>query len=239
MKANQILLALALMHDGDWNDIFNCIQNKKIPSNDEMENAIKDFTGNFITILDEEYPEGLKQAYKPPFVLFYDGNLDLLTNNPQSKLTIADEKHTNDTYRKQNNMLLQGAKDTTLVLIGETETNGYLINNHKYRIIKVQSSYNPLEKGNDNLLVLSETYGKGNSKYESSRIASAISEKLLVFNCGVHSPVIMAVNYFLQAGKEVLVKPTDIGNPNINNMLIYQGAIPVYNDISLQDQLQS
>jgi predicted Rossmann fold nucleotide-binding protein DprA/Smf involved in DNA uptake len=96
-----------------------------------------------------------------------------------------------------------------------------------------------LEKGNDKLLVLSETYGKGNSKYESSRIASAISEKLLVFNCGVQSPVLMAVNYFLQAGKDVLVKPTDVGNPNVNNMLIYQGAIPVYNDISIQDQLKA
>lgn len=239
MKAKQILLALSLMYDGNWNEIFNRIQTKNIPSENEMENVIKDFTGNFITILDEEYPESLKQAYKPPFVLFYDGNLDLLINNVQNKLTIADEKHTNDTYRKQNNMLLQGLKNTTLVLLGETETNGYLINNHKYHIIKVQSSYNPLEKGNDKMLVLSETYGKGNSPYESSRIASAISKKLLVLNCGVHSPVLMAVNYFLQAGKDVLVKPTDIGNPNVNNMLIYQGAIPVYNDISLQDEINA
>lgn len=81
MKASELLLALALKHQGDWEKIYKDIQDKKT---ENLEEYIKGFNTPYITILDTEYPDCLKQVYQPPFVLFYHGDINLLkdeTNN--------------------------------------------------------------------------------------------------------------------------------------------------------------
>jgi len=71
------LLALALKHGNDWNRMYEDIQSHKDIEDVFIEEA-KNFTGNFITFLDKEYPSRLKNKYKPPLVLYYDGDISLL-----------------------------------------------------------------------------------------------------------------------------------------------------------------
>jgi DNA processing protein len=63
--------------------IYQALEKKEKVSLDEIEvikKRIKNQELNVITILDSEYPEALKFAYKPPFVIFYKGDLEILKN---------------------------------------------------------------------------------------------------------------------------------------------------------------
>ena len=73
-KARNILIALSLKHNGDWDKIYEDIQNKTLVEDTYTQQA--ENIKNVITILDEEYPQQLKNSFKPPFVLFYKGNIN-------------------------------------------------------------------------------------------------------------------------------------------------------------------
>ncbi len=64
------ILCYAMKYDGDWNKIASAIKN-----NEEVENVSTN--QNYVTIVDEQYPEKLKALRHPPWILFYEGNLDL------------------------------------------------------------------------------------------------------------------------------------------------------------------
>jgi len=44
----------------------------------ELNKFTKEYKGKYFTIVDKEYPNKLKMIDRPPFVIFYKGNLDLL-----------------------------------------------------------------------------------------------------------------------------------------------------------------
>ena len=67
MKARDIVIALWIKCDGDWDKIYQMILKKE---DIDVKEYLKDVdTTRYITILDEEYPKDLKMSYKPPFVL--------------------------------------------------------------------------------------------------------------------------------------------------------------------------
>lgn len=76
-QARLIILALCLRYDNDWDKVYNSIVNKDDVSQDEYE-AAANFGGNFVCILDENYPDRFKHTTRPPFVFFYEGDINLL-----------------------------------------------------------------------------------------------------------------------------------------------------------------
>ena len=70
MNRNQILY-YAVQYDGEYRKIKQAIDEQKPWHN-------INYAQKFVTIVDEEYPNLLKQLQDPPFILFYKGNLDLL-----------------------------------------------------------------------------------------------------------------------------------------------------------------
>lgn len=77
MEPRNILLALSIQNNFDWEKTFLAIKNKE-EVKDETWEEFDSYQCDFITILDENYPERFKKLYQPPFVIFYDGNIDLL-----------------------------------------------------------------------------------------------------------------------------------------------------------------
>ena len=67
------LIFYAVKYRGDYNKVLCAIHNQ--------EKMIVKYNVNAITILDEDYPECLKDLKYPPFVLFYKGNKNLLKEN--------------------------------------------------------------------------------------------------------------------------------------------------------------
>ena len=69
LNARDILLYLTLKHTNNWDKIYKALQTKEDIDYEDAERVCDEYCGEFITILDEEYPDILKRTYKPPFVL--------------------------------------------------------------------------------------------------------------------------------------------------------------------------
>lgn len=77
MDARELILRLCLEHQNDGNKVYQAILNKEV-----VDETI-DISGiNFISILDEEYPEQLKRTLgsHKSFVLYYKGDKEILNN---------------------------------------------------------------------------------------------------------------------------------------------------------------
>lgn len=73
LDRNQILY-YAMKYQGEYRDILTTIQNQE----DWKE---YEYAGNYLTILDTDYPSVILKNAFPPFILFYEGNLNLLKQN--------------------------------------------------------------------------------------------------------------------------------------------------------------
>lgn len=73
-SAREMLLAITIANHNNWNDIYNCLRNKEYDCLEDefIQDAVESYDGTYITILDDDYPEILKQSYKPPFILFME-----------------------------------------------------------------------------------------------------------------------------------------------------------------------
>ena len=70
---NVILIYFARKYKGDWDKIYEALEKKEkvsISEIKETEKWISETKLRIVTILDVDYPRKLKQAYKPPFVLW-------------------------------------------------------------------------------------------------------------------------------------------------------------------------
>lgn len=80
MEARTTLIALSLKCGGDWERIRESLGERIVPEDEWTEKAEK-AAGNAITIIDPDYPEALKQCFKPPFVIYFEGDKSLLSSN--------------------------------------------------------------------------------------------------------------------------------------------------------------
>lgn len=69
LNSREILLYLTLKYGNDWDKIYQAIRNREDIDYEDAEKVVNECPNEYITILDEEYPEILKHTYKPPFVL--------------------------------------------------------------------------------------------------------------------------------------------------------------------------
>lgn len=73
-----ILVYFSIKYESDWDKIYKAISRKEVVNKVEVEETIAKLKNNYLTIMSDNYPEFLKNVIKPPFVIFYKGNLDLL-----------------------------------------------------------------------------------------------------------------------------------------------------------------
>lgn len=78
MTNREILIALSLKYEGNWNRIMEALNNRFFEL-DDFEEKVKNLKCKTVTMLDPEYPQFLKWVYKPPFVLYYYGDLDIIS----------------------------------------------------------------------------------------------------------------------------------------------------------------
>jgi len=69
LDSREILLYLTLKYGNDWDKIYQAIRSREDIDYEDAEKVVDECPNEYITILDEEYPEILKHTYKPPFVL--------------------------------------------------------------------------------------------------------------------------------------------------------------------------
>ena len=69
-----------MKHEGDFKKIYESLKAKEPVDENEFIKLKRVLKTKYVTILDSNYPDFLKQVSCPPFVLFYEGNLKLAKN---------------------------------------------------------------------------------------------------------------------------------------------------------------
>lgn len=71
-NARELLACLAVMFDNNFELMYKAIK-ERIPITDaEYVNFNKSIKGDYLTIIDDDYPQILKESPQPPLVLFFD-----------------------------------------------------------------------------------------------------------------------------------------------------------------------
>lgn len=247
VSARDIVIALTIKYKGDWDRTLSAIQNKEEIKEDEVKTLIATIPDmvKVITILDSDYPEKLKQGFKPPFCLFALGNLDLLKStkiigvcgtreNPDQA---SIESVSNDMAMQQDIVLVSGLSKGTCeqvinrALISGIKIIGVLANGlDKMYPQALQPQLNSI-LANNGLIITTYPNGveaKPNNFMERNRVVAALCDKLLAFQFKQHSGTMLTIQFALNNNKDIYVIPTTI-QENIeqdwyNNNLIEEGA---------------
>ena len=94
----EILIYMLIKHHYIWDEVYNALRQKEpIDINDVKDEYIK-LCCKYVTVINEKYPLYLHDVLKPPFAIFYLGNIDLL--NKQRVCIESNIKESNLKYLK-------------------------------------------------------------------------------------------------------------------------------------------
>lgn len=241
IQAREILVYFAYIFDGDWDQIYKAIKEKRKINFNDVEELIKKEERNYITLLDDRYPQCLRNIYKPPFVLFYHGDLTLLERYRKT-VSIIGIKDGSEYTTKAIQKIVKELPDDYIIVTGMSTGIDETVLNNVHTLSKCIAI---LGAGIDNCypkdnlkfyntikeqgLILSEYPKLVEPKAEHfplrNRIISAISDFVLLPEIKKRSAASITLNHALNQGKSVGVIPCSIFEDNINNELISQGAV--------------
>ncbi|AKU80067.1 DNA-processing protein DprA [Spiroplasma turonicum] len=238
---DNVLLYFSLKYNGDWDKIFQALESKEKIEFSILQDVKKQIRCNFITLLNPLYPSELKNSYKPPFVLYFVGNLELLSNYNKT-LSIYADNETNEKYDQSINYILDYAinNDYTIIVSSESvniknmffnnlESNNRFIYSIKGSIsnffIDNSLDYNDKFK---NTLFISTIYNENSVIVENdsffNNLQVNLSKFALFLNCVNTKEYINLFNYYINEGKEVLSIPEIELSSAINNNFLDLGT---------------
>ena len=241
MEPRENLLYLALKYKGEWNPIYEDVTNHVEIDEKEAIKEISKVNSNYITILDEEYPESLRDAYKPPFVLFYYGDISLL-NDKNNKIAVVGSRKCTRYGQDMTNRLVKGISKDFIIVSGMAmgidaiahraaiqsggKTIGVLGNGINFHYLEENKEiYEELKK---NHLVISEypdmTPPNPACFPIRNRIIAGLCNNLLVTEGKIRSGTQITALLMVQKSGNVCCVPTRAGEDSICNHLIKEGA---------------
>ena len=238
---NLVLIYFAIKYKGYFHDIYNAIKKKEFIQMEELEKIGEDLSSGkikAITIIDEDYPETLKQINQPPFVLFYEGNKELL----KEKLIMLTGDFSNENINKFiNESAFELSKNYTLVSnfskgLDEKIIDNLIKNNQNLILISSNGLTNPyfgknineLKFNKDKYLIISEYPENVNLNHkrliQRNRISIGLSEALIIASSYKESKISNLVSCALEQGKDIFCFPGLQSENDGNNLLIRDGA---------------
>lgn len=255
MTGRDVLIALALKHNGNWDDIMKDVRDKT-----PIDGELKDLAENWrekikckvVTLMDVEYPQGVRQTYKPPVVLFYYGDLSLIQDDAKCVSYVGSrecgEKDKAITYEISKELSSKGVSVVTGLSkgIATSASKGANENGKAVAVLGCGIDYYYPQENKElqkaiakNGLVISEYPNKTEPRPENfpmrSRIIAATSKAMVVGKSASNSGVLISVGQALNMGREVCCLPQEIGS--FNNTLIKEGATLVENTQDIIDLL--
>lgn len=238
---NLVLIYFAIKYKGYFHDIYNAIKKKEFIQMEELEKIGEDLSSGkikAITIIDEDYPEPLKEINQPPFVLFYEGNKELL----KEKLIMLTGDFSNENINKFiNESAFELSKNYTLVSnfskgLDEKIIDNLIKNNQNLILISSNGLANPyfgknineLKFNKDKYLIISEYPENVNLNHkrliQRNRISIGLSEALIIASSYKESKISNLVSCALEQGKDIFCFPGLQSENDGNNLLIRDGA---------------
>lgn len=81
MEMRDVLGYFAYKYNGDSTKIMSAIENKEPVTNEQIKELHEKINYEFFTVVDDNYPEILKNVDNPPIVMFYKGNIGLINED--------------------------------------------------------------------------------------------------------------------------------------------------------------
>ena len=255
MEEKNKLLFYALKYKGDWDRIITAINFEEEIDKEEFDVAFKKMNCKYITILDPEYPSSFKHIHKPPLVLFYYGDLSLLTN--RNLLGIVGSRHPTNYGKNVCEELIGGLEIKNVVIVsglakGIDSIAHKMALRKKIKTIAIlgvgidycypKENFELYNKIKEEGLIISEyPYKEVVCKKNfplRNRLVAALSDVLFIPDVKEKSGTQITIRFALEEGKDILVVPSSIFEGLNNNFLISQGAIPVMSSKDIEEYLK-
>lgn len=237
-----IILYFACKYFGDWERIYDALEKQEDIDFDEIEELKEKYNGQYTTVLSNDYPSALKHIDKPPFVLFYKGNKELLKvknkiwyfgsyyDDSFNKLAI---KHMSD-FNKEDVVLVTGyTNDFERRLVNNIDPKGSII----VRDSGIDSYINmtKIEEKlfTQNNLIVSEYPDKViPSLYTwevSNKIKTGLSEGMFLLNSLKEKMTFKLIADTIDEKREIFCYNKEVDNKSHNSILINKGAYAINN----------
>ena len=254
MSAREILIYLSVKHNGDWTKIYNALTKKEAGTEQEIIEANKNVKSKTLTIIDPDYPEYLKNVFKPPIVLFYYGDISLIKDYKKNVSFVGARK--NSEYgQKMTQQLVSVVSEEFNIVSGmaigiDTVAHQTAIDcgNKTIAILGSgidfcwpPSNKNLYEHLKQRHLVISEYPGDVAPRQECfperNRLIAALSRSCVITEAYEKSGTSITANYALAYGRDVFCVPFLANKNSLCNRLISQGAALVETGEQVLDEL--
>lgn len=246
-NARDALLALTLKYEGKWEEIYRAIKEKERPDIDLVAEYHKKSKTDFVTLVDKNYPSVFKTMSKPPFLLFYRGDWNLLADG--SKIISYIGSRDASSYGLRMTKTIVGGLVDAKVTICTGLARGIDAEAAKVTLDRGGKLVCVLGNGieycypssNEDLyeravrlgLVVSEypLYTKPSKENfpARNRIVAAVSNGIVVGEAGKRSGTLITVSYGLNLNKEIGCVPYSADARSSCNALIKEGAYMIEN----------
>ena len=230
------LIRLAIMCGGEYSRITKALQNGMLA--DESIRIPK-----AITILDEDYPEKLRQLTRSPYVFFYIGNKDLLR---QPAVAVVGSREASSYGLKATREIVDILKGEYVIVSGMARGIDTAAHWQAERTIGVLGNGLDINYPRQNqllyeymrryqLLISEYPLGSKPERYHfpfRNRIIAALADKIIVTQATRHSGALLTVNEGLNLDREIyaLSYPYDDSRGEGCNELIEQGAAVLFKE---------
>lgn len=246
MNCRNQLIAMAVKYEGNWQKIYEALEQKLFFSEEEALQITNGLKCQTLTILDKDYPTYLKMIRRPPFVLFYLGDISLL--GPREKnISIIGSREPSDEGVKNTYTFVNELRKDLVVISGMAK--GIDAYAHEAAIFYKRKTIAVLGSGIDicyptdnkdlyeklinGQLIISE-YPEGTPPDPfrfplRNRIVAGLSKCVLIIEAKRRSGTMITVMEALETNANVLCVPSSNLNDSACNLCLKDGAFLVEN----------
>lgn len=242
MNPRDILIYFSIICNGNWDKIYEMIQNKKekIDEKDAKE-VLSKINCKTLTILDSDYPDTLKLIQKPPIVLFYYGNIKLIKDISKCLAVVGSRNASNYGKMATEKFVQRLCKDLIIVsgmargidsyaerCAIESGGNVVSVLGSGIDVCYPTQSLDIYDQSKKKNLLISEYPGTTPPTEASfparNRIVAGLSIGVLIPEAKISSGTSITASIAANLGREVFCIPNQIGKDSLCNYLISYGA---------------
>lgn len=252
VSSHDVMVAVAIKYAGDWDKIFHAIKSRESYTPEDVRKYCSQLTSKAITLADTDYPEEIRRhCHKPPFVIFYHGNISLL-NDPYRIMTVVGSREAQPYAMKLTSSLCKKAAEDGFIIASGLARGidtaalsaaapypgrsiAILGNGVDYCYPSENKELQQLIANNG--LVCSEYPGKTPPKPNHfpfrNRLLAIVSQTCLIGEVHQASGTMTTVSFALNYGRDIGVIPFRAEDHTMNNVLIKNGAAMIEDDQDL------
>ena len=244
MDGRDLLVFLSLKYNGDQRAISRALRAREDYEVEEVSNAISRLRCRYVTICDPDYPEPMRTAPLPPFVLYYYGNLELIRDLGRTISIVGSRKPSAYSLEQTTRLARELAEDGYVIVSGLAKgidaaalegavkygkSVAILGNGIDYCYPSENKELQRLIKKNG--LLISE-YPPSSAPSpthfpERNRLIAAVGNATIITSAQAHSGTLITVAFALSIGRDIGCLPHPAGEDSYCNVLIKEGAMLV------------